>query len=1596
MQKKSASESGALNPRIFIAFLLCSAAAWIAVLSFATPSPANGTLSRTSGPISYTDSTGAPPNLTHVALGKPNCGPSNAACSIFNLTIDPSITTPTGDYNPANFQLLFQWNWAVATVDFDIFVEDAAGNLVAKNTSTADPSSIIIPAKNALATYKLVVVLATGAPIPYTGTVTLEPAGPSSGLCNPALTNCAPPRYENYPAGQGQADGAGEPSLGVDFNPNVATLKHDKVNTGGVAFFTANRTEWRVNFDDCSSPAINLWEDVSAIFTQEFVLTDPIGFVDHYSSLELGTTYPPPQTPGRVFSLDLIGGQGNSFASYSDDDGNSYLPGGNGGPGAGPDHETLGGGPYSANQTIPISHPNYPNAIYYCSQNIVAEAQCSRSDDGGQTFGPGIPIFSPNQCTGGIHGHVKVARDGTVYVPNSSCGTTGTAGVAVSTDNGLTWTENNVTDSTSSQDPSVGIGQNDVGKPAGQTTNTIYVGYVDGDGHAKVVVSGDRGANYSQPVDVGEALGVTHAVFPVVVAGDDNRAAFAFIGTGDGVSSNASPCNVYGATLNCKNIWHLYVATTYDRGANWITVDATPTDAVQQGVVCLEGTSCLSGRNLLDFNDFAIDSQGRGLVGWADGCVNCTNTFIRQSTSAHGTVTRQSGGRRLFAFFDPTEPAVPAAPQLLSATDQAGGVLVSWLEPDNGGSPITSYKVYRGTASGAETFLASVTADNLKYLDATPPAGPDIFYYVTAVNSIGEGGHCRELSLGGAQPNESSCSLPYITVAGPGSPGNLPTDPTLGELSIERVGIGEPFTTCTDNSITFLMKVETLDPGNTGTAALPPNGEWQVLFGVTDTQGRAQTVYVEMDTFNGLPEFQYGRRDPSATGGTLDSGQCTSQPGNPLITCPAITGSYAADGTIIIKLNVNAPLHFDAPTGATGVAFDWDPRNPGSKLTAIKGNTFLFVGAGAGLLETVTTTSGGDYTRVGNTSCNSAGPTASLDASPRSGSAPLNVTFDGSASSEPAGACGTINSYTMNFGDGSPEVTQSSPTFMHTYTTNGDFPASLKVKDTKGLQSTNVAQIIITVADNTPPVADLRADPTAGDPPLTVHFDATHSSDPDFSDTIDKYTYRFGDGTPDVVGGPVIDHTYMTAGTFAARLVVTDSRGAESENIAEQIITVTGAQSPTPSPTASGSPGPSATPTASPTATATATASPTASATATASPTATATATASPIATATATATASPSATATATASPSATATATASPTATATATASPSATATATASPIATATATASPSATATATASPTATVTATASPIATATATASPSATATATASPSATATATATPTGTPTATPANVQLVNISGRVLTQTGDKVGIGGFIISGSTSKRIMARAIGPSMKVNGTPVQGRLTDPVLELHDSKGSPALLNDNWRSSQETEIAQSGLAPSDDKESAIIKRLPPGNYTAIIRSADGSAGIGLIELYDLSANEPGELGNLAVRAQVETGDNVLIDGLIMQGGTPKRILFRALGPSVKVNGTTVPGALQDPTMEVYDGNGTLLRANDNWKDAPNMVEIQTTGLAPPDDHESAALLLLPPGNYTSVVRGVGGTTGISLNEVYKLNN
>jgi hypothetical protein len=234
--------------------------------------------------------------------------------------------------------------------------------------------------------------------------------------------------------------------------------------------------------------------------------------------------------------------------------------------------------------------------------------------------------------------------------------------------------------------------------------------------------------------------------------------------------------------------------------------------------------------------------------------------------------------------------------------------------------------------------------------------------------------------------------------------------------------------------------------------------------------------------------------------------------------------------------------------------------------------------------------------------------------------------------------------------------------------------------------------------------------------------------------------------------------------------------------------------------------------------------------------------------------------------------------------------------------------------------------------------------------------------------------------------------VKGATSKKLFIRAIGPSLESNHQPVPGRLLDPTLELYN-RGALIFSNDDWiKSAQKAQIQASGLAPKDGHEPAIIATLPQGSYTAIIRGKNNTAGIALGEIYALPQSNDSELINLSARALVLTGDNVLIDGLIIGGKTSKQVVLRAIGPALHAHGLS--GELHDPMLELYDGNGTLLRRNDNWRDAPNFTKIQTSGLAPTDSHESAILITLAPGNYTAIVRGVNGTMGIALAEVYIL--
>lgn len=258
--------------------------------------------------------------------------------------------------------------------------------------------------------------------------------------------------------------------------------------------------------------------------------------------------------------------------------------------------------------------------------------------------------------------------------------------------------------------------------------------------------------------------------------------------------------------------------------------------------------------------------------------------------------------------------------------------------------------------------------------------------------------------------------------------------------------------------------------------------------------------------------------------------------------------------------------------------------------------------------------------------------------------------------------------------------------------------------------------------------------------------------------------------------------------------------------------------------------------------------------------------------------------------------------------------------------------------------------------------------------------------------IRLQNISTRLNVLTGENVLIGGFIITGDSSKQVIVRAIGPSLGIAG--LSGVLADPILELHEPDGT-VVTNDDWKDTQQTEIEATGLQPNDDLESAIVATLAPGLYTAIVSGKASGTGIGLVEVYDLDQSLGPILGNISTRGFVDTGDNVMIGGFIV--GPPDTgltdVLVRAIGPSLSAFGVNDP--LLDPILELHDGDGALLTTNDNWKDT-QQTEIEATGLAPSDDQESAILQSLAAGNYTAIVRGVNDTTGVSLVEVYNLPN
>lgn len=600
-----------------------------------------------------------------------------------------------------------------------VFIDSQQNTHIYYDSQTMCPGAITGPCDSKVT----MPVLAPGDPVPTPTSGTSQ--APQGSFPLPTFDNYQPPVNDPanpVPSPYPRRDNSGEPSIGVNWNTgNVMTMSRIRAN--------------RTTFNDATSPADPTNGTVWFSMGSPAIVSglDPIGFTDSVT--------------GRSIYGELNGAFTN--AGISDDDLTTFTPNLQSvGNANGPDHQTIGGGPPSLNG-IPARQPigPYPHLFYYAAQGV-AVATVSVSVDGGVTYAGSVPAYTLAQC-GGLHGHIKVApNDGTVYLPNKSCG--GKTGVAVSTDNGLNWAVRTIPTSTSgSTDPSIGIGSG--GK--------IYEAFTGSDNHPHVAVSDDKGVTWHDDWDLALSVSpnLTATVFMQAVAGDNERAAVFFIGTDSTNAGDPTGTDNGGAGPNFAGTWFPYIAVTGDGGKSWSVVraDNDPLhpnipNPVQQGVVCTNGTTCPAGppntRNLLDFNEITVDARGRILTVYADGCnfdhscINITSnsgTRVENQGIARLTIIRQRGGMRLFKEFDAGSPSVPFAPFVNVETGKKSNQLL-WGTPNDGGAQIVNYRIYRGENGKSEKFVATVKAGVNTFTDNKIKRSRKYFYHVIAVNALGE------------------------------------------------------------------------------------------------------------------------------------------------------------------------------------------------------------------------------------------------------------------------------------------------------------------------------------------------------------------------------------------------------------------------------------------------------------------------------------------------------------------------------------------------------------------------------------------------------------------------------------------------------------------------------------------------------------------------------------------------------------------------------------------------------------------------------------------------------------------------------------------
>jgi hypothetical protein len=899
--------------------------------------PGSGTITGPTGSPLAWDGTATG---TGAANGESSCV-EGVSCDTFTL----SVGGTQADWAAASKRIEVKTVAPTGADDYDLVIHKTDNNGPIVDSSGAGAGGTqpevevahISPATDGVGVFTVhVIYFATVPGDQYHGTATVVPLTPTPPPPAPADTG---PKvgYENFeapgvltpvtvstgPTVEYMGRGAGEPSIGVNWNSLAPN------NVTGVTNFQSDLETLFITFaNSCPTGGPTAtWANRPAP-TSVVIDSDPIGFTDRQT--------------GRVFAAELSATSPTCKISYSDDDGQSWSP--TSGPlGSGIDHETIGGGPYRTDLTavppvVPPPHPAYANAVYYCSQDLVT-AFCLRSDDGGATWGARADTYT-TEC-GGLHGHVKVAPDGTVYLPNNNCG--GDGAVVVSEDNGITWRVRHVGNASvqtasGASDPAVGIDNN----------GRVYFVIANADSAAAVATSDDHGNTWNNIFDVSGVYGLKNIRYPAAVAGDAGRAAVAFYGSTTAGSANAGTFN---------GVWHLYVAHTFNGGLTWTTSDLTPGAPMQRGCIWTGGGANIC-RNLLDFFDVTIDKQGRVEVGYVNGCPggNCAQaapTATGNAYSATATIARQSSGRRMLAAFDPPSPltatSVPGMPTVTQR--RVNGVIhLSWSEADTGNSTITSYKIMRGTASGGETLLTTFGGTQTTYDDLTATDVTKTYYYkVVALNAVGTSCANNEIAA------------PYVgdTCGGLIIHQNDPTHPESAavqnganpQLAIDYVAVGEPSAT---TNLMFKMKVSNL-------SSIPANSRWRMVWDSFSTADQQYFVGMRSDA-NSAVTFEYG------TIATVVVGLVVGVPTESFPAAAALPASnFNADGTITIfvpKSAVGSPQPGDLLGAVNGRTFTGDTpeTNTLERSTALIDHTFVKA-------QTDNAFPAATYTVVGNVAC---------------------------------------------------------------------------------------------------------------------------------------------------------------------------------------------------------------------------------------------------------------------------------------------------------------------------------------------------------------------------------------------------------------------------------------------------------------------------------------------------------------------------------------------------------------------------------------------------------------------------------------------------